>query len=419
MKWDASVRMRQGKLLSLGKKLSRDEVVELLKEEDVAVAQDLVNKDFSSMAVTRGFQEKDDNIMVEDHRDEEIDAKNPNPLKLMYSERLKQSRRAESALRKQTRAEFIVKRQLEKAGFDVENPETFKMDLTESNEEAPKLSQTEPQARSLHEQALLKGASELDLEERQCLQYLGADLNLLYRVGTNREEDSLQLELGNPDPCFDDYIMRLKAIHDTLTPQKASELALELPSKRLLMRYVERFKCSPAQDLQADLIEHFRILPRGAPAIAQRLRAICSQDVETQCFVLLANKLLKKLRLNSAAPLPLLDGLQDIPSPTTGQRRSAVKKLPVDFDQVPLDETKRRVNKVLGIQRKVEALRQEMDAAQRELEVARQNEAISYGQVIQHRKDAGMAEDFDTFRHDMRIQSRAGLFRDKKLIGDW
>ena len=415
--------MRQAKLLSLGKKLSREEVVLLMTEEETAVAQDEVNKDFESMAIKRGFKEKDGRVQEEKAVDA-IHSETPNALKLLYSEKLKQARRAEQSLRRQTRVDFIVKTQLQKAGFDIDNPETFKIDLEEATKHNPDQPSSLKQASTLHDESLLKGASLLNLEERECLQYLGADLSMIYKVGTSKEEDSLLRDLSDPDPAFDDYILRLKYIHDTITPQKATELALELPSKRLLMRYVQRFRNYPVESLQKHLVEHFRILPRAVGAVAQSLRAICSQDAESRCFALVGHKLLQTLRMKDNKDLPLLDTLnpEEHRKRQTGFNRRTLSRRQeaLGFDQVPVDETRKRREKVRRMWAKVEALRAEMEAAQSELERAKRQEAAAYRKVVDYHKEAGPNEFFARFRQDMRISDGSpSLYSDKRMVADW
>lgn len=57
LKWDAKVRMKQAKLRAAGENMDRQEVVEILIEENAQAAQDGVVERFHEIALERGFDD--------------------------------------------------------------------------------------------------------------------------------------------------------------------------------------------------------------------------------------------------------------------------------------------------------------------------------------------------------------------------
>ncbi|GBG31006.1 F-box/LRR-repeat protein 2 [Hondaea fermentalgiana] len=136
MKWDATVRMRQGKLRALGQAFSREEVVALLTEEEVKVAQTSVDEEFEKMKLERGIK-NDDEIAREAADRERQRLEQEEKLKSVVDRRIinvrmksewqlvREGRRRDSKIRREARKAFIERRNLRKKGWDPDDPKTY------------------------------------------------------------------------------------------------------------------------------------------------------------------------------------------------------------------------------------------------------------------------------------------------------
>jgi hypothetical protein len=84
----------------------------------------------------------------------------------------------------------------------------------------------------------------------------------------------LAMSLAEPDPIH--FFGRLRAIHNSLTAFKVRQLLAELPSKRLLLKYIEH---TPMHQLERELKFHFRFT-RDLPKIVKIFKYIVKSDIE-------------------------------------------------------------------------------------------------------------------------------------------
>lgn len=260
MKWDAKLRMRQVQLRATGKKLSREEVLGCIIAEEVAIAADKVNSHFTEMEVDGGYKKREQNTS-----DEQMKAR-PS-----YKERKKAEKKKVNSIRRSTRAQYVMRQQLSKAGFDPNDPKTYSL-----------LSST-PSEPNVYKETLqdIKGhciEPGLSLVTRERVLQIGGDLSVLYRVGLRLEEIDLLRQLRNPEPTDDELFSRVLGLSDTMTEIKSNEFLLEYPSKRLVIQYVLSFQ--NATLLAEHLCGHFGFLERDVWRIARGLYCLAKQDLE-------------------------------------------------------------------------------------------------------------------------------------------
>lgn len=105
----------------------------------------------------------------------------------------------------------------------------------------------------------------------------------LYRTGESQTETLLRLQLASPEPESrvpqSEVQGRLQIAGDVMTKLKSEEMLFELPSKRLLLKYVGH-QCSMCfSSFRNDLKEHFNI-KRNEDSISQILCDIYESDLE-------------------------------------------------------------------------------------------------------------------------------------------
>ncbi|KAH8092953.1 hypothetical protein JL720_5123 [Aureococcus anophagefferens] len=104
--------------------------------------------------------------------------------------------------------------------------------------------------------AAYKVAYESQSTKRVESMVLGSFPQGLHATGENDYERSVRRAYGDPDPPEQELQIRLRSINQVLTSLKTDELLLELPSKRLLMKYVERALGLDHACLGSDSIEN-------------------------------------------------------------------------------------------------------------------------------------------------------------------
>jgi len=99
----------------------------------------------------------------------------------------------------------------------------------------------------------------------------------LYRTGETEAESTLREQLAVPHPDHEVLVARLTRLSNTFTPLKTFEMLLELPSKRLLCEFVQKF---PTKDeLLEEIYAHFRVT-RDTEAVAEVLMDWTKSDLE-------------------------------------------------------------------------------------------------------------------------------------------
>ncbi|CAM9295176.1 unnamed protein product [Chrysoparadoxa australica] len=128
---------------------------------------------------------------------------------------------------------------------------------------------------------------ELSLEgeasmQRRQLMNKGLFPEELYEGGETFSETTLRHKLMSPDPTASELVTRIRDWSSILTKVKTEELLQELPTKRLIMQYVEGWmkRAMPPGNMQGlidDLRHHFQIV-RSAEEIAQILIDLHATD---------------------------------------------------------------------------------------------------------------------------------------------
>jgi len=294
LKWDATIRMRQVKLRATGKVLNREEVVGLLIQEQISEAQAHVNDHFLNMKEKRGFK-SDEEIFQEKEQglnqskadaaveeDRVFDDRVLNVQKKSEADRLREERLRQKRIRRDAERKFVQKTLLKKAGYDPEIPESFQVSNQVQEEDENIKEHTELTPSELP--SLRLPDPPLDGKVRESLMLFGIEVDDVYGLGLSETEAERLIDLQNPDPETSTLLKRLVAIGETVTKTKMSEFLQEIPSKRLIRRFLFRFKHSPKDALEKELVEHFCFLPRGIDHVVRGLRAFVSQDLEVKCL---------------------------------------------------------------------------------------------------------------------------------------
>ena len=101
----------------------------------------------------------------------------------------------------------------------------------------------------------------------------------LYKVGEMFQETLLRFEMGQPDPSLGALSERIKAIDDVMTTLKTDDMLLELPSKRLILRYVTSAFWKDDMQIFKDFKKHFSIV-RNSDIVVKTLRNVAETDLE-------------------------------------------------------------------------------------------------------------------------------------------
>lgn len=386
MKWDATVRMRQAKLRALGQTFDRGEVVSLLTEEDVKVAQASVDEHFNQMKVERGIKSDEEleqeaaererqRLAAEEKLKSVIDQRVINVREKSEWQLVKEGRRRDNKIRREARKNFIERRNLRKKGWDPDDPQTYVLDEPETvdpeeiserdlpnidnlnymeklddkgmdDEESPtaeekmfsnhndegdenkseqgddverksregfnnegmdhedemeevdaledpdKKAEAEEEEKLKSKMQLIPSelppvrlpAPAMNLKARKKLLGFGAHLEDLYLIGLNEKERDILQTMSRTYLEPELLESRLRGIATTVTAKKADELLQELPSKSLMLRFLERYAERPIADLEKELVLHFGLLKREVTCIARGLRALARQDFEHSCL---------------------------------------------------------------------------------------------------------------------------------------
>ena len=281
MKWDAKVRMKQAKLRGAGQNLDRKAVVNLMMEESMDAAEAEVKARFLEIAYDRGF---------EIPPDPERDAPPPIPTgEEAITVQMKALSDRMGAFIKDPRKAMKVQGVKKEDDYKIETPR----------------GEAEERALALAAAAKLEAAETPPLTAlRQAAMMVGMFPPELYNTGETPVELDLRDVYATPDPPLEKLMRRLRALDPAMTKLKTEELLLELPSKRLVLRYLDAFRGGEIEDwgpLEADLKEHFRF-QRHAKEIGIFLRHIAESDLE-------AGVMAAEARLMSDAREPLLRGL--------------------------------------------------------------------------------------------------------------
>jgi hypothetical protein len=253
MKWDAQVRMRQAKLRSSGQNLSRADVVMVMMEEAISRSRLEIEVRFQKIAKEEGFELPNE----EEHDEAEHAAETPSQSSIMLSM-------------------FGLTQRLR--GMDASIIEDVEVESTAKPEDSidhlPTVSDE-----LLEDDSLMIGSLEPDsVSTENVMQQiiLGKYSPNILGKGETLMELEMRLVMANPDPTPDILRRRLQAVDTAFTDIKVLGFLSELPSKRLLMKYISGID---EETLEHELRVHFQI-PRRSDTIAKTLKCIVESDYE-------------------------------------------------------------------------------------------------------------------------------------------
>ena len=248
MKWDAQVRMRQGKLRSGGQNLSRPDVVMIMMEEAIARSKEDIEKRFLKIMKREGIkpQKVVDDVTDEVDDDPSVRSRGNKGILSMFG------------LVSRSQNDGVVLEELD-------DEQTATVDLPDSS--------------SAYSVEKLNRAEELLKQEQQRARDMieGRYFYDSTAKGETVNESQLNWQLMNPEPLVEHAKRRFQAIDSSFTDLKVSELLLEVPSKRLLMLYLQSVS---VEELEDELSSHFGII-RRADKIAEILKGVLDTDLES------------------------------------------------------------------------------------------------------------------------------------------
>lgn len=210
-KWDAKVRMFQAKRRAAGQILDRAKTIEMMLAEAMASATKDVHARFDEIAANRGLPSSraEHAAEVAKRRQMKMQTQLPESVKSFSS----------------TLSPFLRFKQLQLTG-DVE---------AGSDDASSPSSPTLSRCRALH-------------DARTAAMVLGQFPRALYETGETHLQRLLRLGYADPDPEVALFAIRLQALNRGMTLLKVNDFLLELPSKRLFLRYACELLARDAAD---------------------------------------------------------------------------------------------------------------------------------------------------------------------------
>ncbi|GMF18370.1 unnamed protein product [Phytophthora lilii] len=289
MKFEAKIRMKQVKLRTKGNAFSREQVLALMTEEAVQIAQKEVENRFREMEEELGYLKHPEALQLP-HA--EMSYLKPEIAKGLLAQLVhaKQSASVGSML------EAIAVNE-EKARAKAEARKHKKDGSNDSPDEVPETDTGEDLGKHFVDKDASAARQYRNSARKEHMVH-GRFPPELYSTGFTLEELSLQMLLAFPDPPLNVLQDRLKQVCDGMTDFKLTEFLQELPSKRHICDYVSAFhRHDGSYDMEAmetDLYDHFRII-RGSDQLAAALVNISESDLEFG----LTQKLLSTIQLEN------------------------------------------------------------------------------------------------------------------------
>ncbi|RLN62087.1 hypothetical protein BBJ28_00010105, partial [Nothophytophthora sp. Chile5] len=275
MKFEAKIRMKQVKLRTKGNAFTREQVLALMTEEAVQVAQKEVENRFREMEEELGYLKHAEALTLP-HADMgylQQDIAKGLLNQLVHAKQ--ESASVNSMLELIATNEAIAKRKAEakKRNRGGSSDPTGEVPETDTGEEVERHFVDK-------EVALTR---QLRTSERKKRMLYGHFPPQLYASGLTMDEQSLQMLLAFPDPPLSLLQERLKQVCDGMTDFKLMEFLQELPSKRHICAYTTSFRrhdgSFDVNAMEKDLFEHFRMI-RGSNQLAEALINISESDLE-------------------------------------------------------------------------------------------------------------------------------------------
>lgn len=239
MKWDAQVRLQQGKLRALGEVVSRADTVMIMMEEALQRATEEIERRFRDIQSKEEFGHIDTEVkeVVVDDTSAKLDV-----FELFGLSYWSDNNDFEDQLR------------------DIHTPRPDE----DSDDE-------EELAKEKEHSNMIALSSEQVLETLE-----GAYVYDPSKKGENKLQREFRHAMAFPAPETQHLVARLRAIDSVFTAYKVAKFISETPSKRLLMLMVD---ASSIDQLALELRDHFK-LARNHKHIAAVLKSICHSDLE-------------------------------------------------------------------------------------------------------------------------------------------
>jgi len=87
------------------------------------------------------------------------------------------------------------------------------------------------------------------------------------------------MQMMSPDPPIFALLQRIRAFDAVMTLLKSEDLLVELPSKRLLCKYVFSKAWMDDESLYKDFEKHFRLI-RNSKQVVNTIRDVAESDLE-------------------------------------------------------------------------------------------------------------------------------------------
>ena len=264
MKWDAQVRMKQAKLKASGQKVNRGNTVMLMMEEAISKAREEISARFTKLEQQEDFSTKSfefkENIYA---REVKVNKDLLGVLDLRAKAAVDQV--AVEAMKKQDK----YKAEDDKSVADDKSVENSIHTILGENEEKGDASD---EVRHTDKEPILGGIDLIRAEDMLKGTY---KFDNKAKGETSLETDLMYLMRGS-DPSWLFLLYRLRAVNKAFTIFKTKGVLAELPSKRLLLQYIE---ASSEEKIAVDLKLHFRFT-RDHLEIAKFLKNVLKTDFE-------------------------------------------------------------------------------------------------------------------------------------------
>jgi hypothetical protein len=288
IKWDAQVRMKQAKMKAAGQDTNRANTVMLMMEE--IISKGVLDIDLRFQALRKGeeFEVSDEQKAKGEQLMSEVNA---------WRREYKVDDEFLGRYGLHPRMAKASKDNMEAAGEDKRLAE---LEAVGADEEVGIGEDGQPIEKEKKEEADFDPEAEQELEsnedknspfpeeEGKLVSHAAVDYDRLWAIAkgstvlddTGRGESSLEMKLRkvlmNPDPWTDELFYRLRAVDSAMTVFKVQGLMAELPSKQLLLRYLEE---NDENTVAADLKTNFRFTRSFLP-LARALYQLVTSDFE-------------------------------------------------------------------------------------------------------------------------------------------
>ncbi|KAK1939175.1 EIN3-binding F-box protein 1 [Phytophthora citrophthora] len=323
MKFEAKIRMKQVKLRTKGNNFTRDQVLSLMTEEAVQIAQKEVENRFREMEEELGYLKHQEALHLP-HTD--IQYLQPEIAKGLVAQLVHAKKESpsvgnmlESIAANEEKARQMAESKKRKRDGTSENP-PLEVPETDVNEEIEKHFVDKDTT----------AAQEFRTNARKKNMIHGRFPSELYATGFTIDELYLHMTLSFPDPPLLQLKDRLKQVCVGMTDFKLAEFLQELPSKRHICDYVAAFRCHDGSyDVSAmdtDLYEHFRMV-RGSTELAAALVNIAESDLDFG----LTQKLLHSIQAEKEELLTQMVAIESDKVANENARRMAKKLIRMGY----------------------------------------------------------------------------------------